>query len=98
MTQKSDVACKALRWGSFENSKGRLSLSSEPDESVKEGRIFEESFAVHGNAGPSDNQKLAKPFNEPYRTVWSGYYWVLWLVNRYIRSCMVVRGTAIKWR
>jgi len=70
----------------MKNSKGRPSLYSEPDGFVKEGRIFEESFAVHGNARPSNNPKLAEPSNEPYRTVWSGYYWVLGLVNCDIRS------------
>lgn len=93
-----------LCWGSFENSKGRPSLWSELDSSLKEGRIFEESSVVHGNARPSDNPKLAEPSNEPYRTVWSGYYWVLGLVNCDIRSWTVVRGTArngvdtVRWR
>lgn len=59
---------------------------------------------MHGNARPSDKSNLAKPSNEPYRTVWSGYYWVMWLVNRDLRSCIVVRGTAkngvdiVRWR
>lgn len=85
-------------WGSFENSKGRLSLCSGLVKPVKEDRIFEGSAVVHGNSRPSDNPKLAEPSNKPYRTVWSGYYWVLRLMNCFIRTWRIVRGTAKRWR